>query len=210
MKLMLELSEQVQTITESIAGKKTYFIEGIFTGVKPNRNNRVYPKSILESALNKFQPVIQAKRALGELQHPSGPQINLDRVSHIIESMKWSGDEIIGRAKILDTPMGLIAQKLLEGGAQLGVSTRGLGSIKPLGNGLSEVQHDYTMNTVDIVGDPSYGSAFVNGLLEGREWFVTQDGKFEEQTIDQLKKRKITEERKIAAFKFFVEALLRE
>ncbi len=154
-------------------------------------------------------PIIKANRAMGELNHPPTPTINLDRVSHLIEKMSWNGDDIVGRAKVLDTPMGLIAQKLLEGGAQLGVSTRGLGSIRTISGGLNEVQSDYKMNTVDIVGDPSYGSAFVNGLLEGREWFVTNDGKLEEQTIEQLKRKRITEERKLKAFKFFVESLVK-
>jgi len=212
MKLISELSEEVQTITESIGGKKTYFIEGIFTGTAPNRNQRIYNESVLNGALKKFQPIIEAKRAMGELNHPAGPTINLDRVSHLIEYMKWdsNGKDVLGRAKILDTPMGKIAQNLLEGGAQLGVSTRGLGSIKQLGNGLSEVQSDYTMNTVDIVGDPSYSQALVNGLLEGREWVISKTGEIEEITIEQLKKEKITEDRKLAAFKFFVESLLRE
>lgn len=208
MKLISELSESVQTIVESVEGKKTYYIEGVFTGTLPNRNGRVYPKQVLENALNKFQSTISAKRAMGELNHPSGPTINLDRVSHIIESMKWHNEnEVFGRAKILDTPMGLIAQKLLEGGAQLGVSTRGLGSLKSIG-GLNEVQSDYVMNTVDIVGDPSYKTSYVNGILEGREWFVTADGALEEATIEQLKKKKLTEERKLKAFDAFVKSLI--
>jgi len=208
MKLISELSESVQTIVESVEGKKTYYIEGVFTGTLPNRNGRVYPRPVLESALSKFQETISAKRAMGELNHPQGPTLNLDRVSHIIENMKWSSNtEVFGRAKVLDTPMGLIAQKLLEGGAQLGVSTRGLGSLKSIG-GLNEVQSDYVMNTVDIVGDPSYKTSYVNGILEGREWFVTSDGKLEEQTIEQLKKKRITEERKLKAFAFFVESLI--
>lgn len=207
MKLISELSEEVQTITESVNGKKTYFIEGIFTGTKPNRNNRIYSKPVLESALNKFQSVIDSKRAMGELNHPSGPTINLDRVSHLIEKMGWNGDDVIGRAKIMDTPMGLIAQRLLEGGVQLGVSTRGLGSVKTLSNGLNEVQGDFVINTVDIVGDPSYSSALVNGIMEGKEWFFTADGALEEMTIEQLKKKKITEERKLKAFKFMMEEL---
>lgn len=208
MKLIAELSENVNTIVESANGKKTYFIEGIFTGTLPNRNGRVYPKNVLENALNKFQEAISAKRAMGELNHPSGPNINLDRVSHIIENMKWhSNTEVFGRAKILDTPMGLIAQKLLEGGAQLGVSTRGLGSLKSIGK-LNEVQSDYVLNTVDIVGDPSYKTSYVNGILEGVEWYVTADGKLEKQTVEQLKKNKITEERKLKAFDTFIKSLI--
>jgi hypothetical protein len=207
MKLITELVESVQTLVEEKNGKKTFFIEGIFAGTAPNRNGRVYPKTILESALDKFQPLIQSKRAMGELNHPQGPTINLDRVSHLIESLKWSGDDVIGRAKILDTPMGLIAQKLLEGGVQLGVSTRGLGSLKSMSNGLNEVQSDYVLNTVDIVGDPSYKTAYVNGIMEGKEWFVSSTGALEEKTIEQLKRKKLTEERKIKAFDYFVKSL---
>lgn len=204
MKLISELSESVQTLVESKGGNKTYFIEGIFAqSNKANRNGRIYPRQYMESALNNFQKVIESKRAMGELNHPSGPTINLDRVSHLIEYMKWDGDNVLGRAKILDTPMGKIAQGLLEGGVQLGVSTRGLGSLKQVG-GLNEVQSDFTLNTVDIVGDPSAPDAFVNGIMEGVEWVRTKDGRIEERTFELIKKNKLTEERKLKAFANFI------
>ena len=158
----------------------------------------------MEAAITKFMPLIEGKRAMGELNHPPGPAINLDRVSHLIESLKWDGDNVLGRAKILDTPMGKIAEGLLAGGVQLGVSTRGLGSLKTLSNGINEVQSDFTMNTIDIVGDPSSPDAFVNGIMEGVEWVKTKDGRLEEQTYELVMKRKLTEERKIAAFAQFI------
>jgi hypothetical protein len=205
MKLIAELSESVQTLVESVGGKKTYYIEGIFAQAdKPNRNGRVYPKHIMENALNKFMPLVSGKRAMGELNHPNGPTINLDRVSHLIENMRWDGNNIMGRAKILDTPMGKIAEGLLSGGAQLGVSTRGLGSLKTLNTGINEVQSDYTMNTVDIVGDPSAHDAWVNGIMEGMEWVQTPDGRIEERTYEMVKKNKLTEQKKIAAFAQFI------
>lgn len=208
MKLISELSESVQTLVESTDGKKTYFIEGIFAqSNKPNRNGRIYPKQHMESAMSNFSKLIESKRAMGELNHPQGPTINLDRVSHLIESMTWKGDDLIGRAKILDTPMGRIAQGLLEGGVQLGVSTRGLGSIKTLTNGINEVQGDFVMNTVDIVGDPSAPDAFVNGIMEGVEYFM-QDGRLVEQTIEDINKaakaKKLNEQKKLELFAKFI------
>ena len=209
MKLISELSESVQTLVESANGKKTYFIEGIFAqSNKPNRNGRIYPKQHMESAMSNFNKLIEGKRAMGELNHPQGPTINLDRVSHLIESMKWQGDDLIGRAKILDTPMGRIAQGLLEGGVQLGVSTRGLGSIKTLSNGINEVQGDFVMNTVDIVGDPSAPDAFVNGIMEGVEYFMSADGRLVEQTIEDINKatkaKKLNEQKKLELFAKFI------
>lgn len=208
MKLISELSESVQSLIEETDGKKNYYIEGVFAQAdKQNRNGRIYPKMYMESALGKFQQLVESKRAMGELNHPQGPTINLDRVSHLIESMKWDGNNVIGRAKILDTPMGLIAKNLLEGGVQLGVSTRGLGSIKTLQSGINEVQSDFVLNTVDIVGDPSAPDAFVNGIFEGKEWFIADNGKLQEQTLAQLKRNKLTEERKLKEFQMFLTAV---
>lgn len=209
MKLISELSESVQTLVENVSGKKTFYIEGIFAqSNKPNRNGRIYPKQHMESAMKGFSKVIESKRAMGELNHPQGPTINLDRVSHLIEKMTWNGDDLIGRAKILDTPMGKIAQGLLEGGVQLGVSTRGLGSIKTLNNGINEVQGDFVMNTVDIVGDPSAPDAFVNGIMESVEWVLDASGKFKEIPAslveDTLKKKKLSEERALKALADFI------
>jgi len=208
MKLISELSESVQTLVESAGGKKTYFIEGIFAqSNKANRNGRIYPKQHMESAMQNFSKLIESKRAMGELNHPQGPTINLDRVSHLIEKMTWRGDDLIGRAKILDTPMGQIAQGLLEGGVQLGVSTRGLGSIKTLSTGINEVQGDFVMNTVDIVGDPSAPDAFVNGIMEGVEYYM-QDGKLVEQTVEEINKaaraKKLNEAKKLELFAKFI------
>ena len=209
MKLITELSESVQTLVEDTNGKKTFFIEGIFAqSNKPNRNGRIYPKQHMESALNTFSKLVESKRAMGELNHPQGPTINLDRVSHLIESMKWDGDNIIGRAKVLDTPMGRIAQGLLEGGAQLGVSTRGLGSIKTLSSGINEVQSDFVMNTVDIVGDPSAHDAFVNGIMESVDWVIDKDGNLKglpaELIEDVIKRKRLSEEKALRALAAFV------
>jgi len=207
MKLITELSESVKTICEG-TDKKTYYIEGVFAQAdKANRNGRIYPRVHMESALKGFQKLVEAKRAMGELNHPQSPTINLDRVSHLIESLSWKDNNVVGRAKILDTPMGVIARNLLEGGVQLGVSTRGLGSVRRLPNGINEVQSDFTLNTVDIVGDPSAHDAFVQGILEGREWFVADDGRLQEQTVAELKRKKLTEERKLQAFKQFLEGV---
>lgn len=208
MKLISELSESVQTLVESANGKKQYYIEGIFAqSNKANRNGRIYPKQHMESAMKSFGKIIEAKRAMGELNHPQGPTINLDRVSHLIEKMTWNGDDLIGRAKILDTPMGKIAQGLLEGGVQLGVSTRGLGSIKTLSSGINEVQGDFVMNTVDIVGDPSAPDAFVNGIMEGVEFFM-QDGRIVEHTVAEInraaKAKKLNEQKKLELFANFI------
>ena len=208
MKLISELSESVQTLVEGTGTEKNYYITGIFAQAdKPNRNGRTYPRVHMENALGKFNQLVESKRALGELNHPQGPAINLDRVSHIIESMKWDGNNIIGRAKILNTPMGLIAKNLLEGGAQLGVSTRGLGSLKSLSNGINEVQSDFVLNTVDIVGDPSAPDAWVQGIMEGVEYFVMDDGRLQERTVADLKKAKLTEERKLQEFKKFLNSV---
>lgn len=207
MKLITELSESVEYLIEGAGENKKYFIEGIFAQAeKPNRNGRVYPLHIMESAVNKFRPSIDAKRAMGELNHPAGPTINLDRVSHLIEKLDFKGHDVYGRAKILDTPMGKIAKNLIDEGVQLGVSTRGLGSLKMI-NGINQVQEDFRMNTIDIVADPSAHDAFVNGIMEGIEWNLTVDGRLEEQTVEFIKAKKLTEERKVAAFYMFLEGL---
>jgi hypothetical protein len=213
MLLMTELSEAVEMLTESVGGKKTFFIEGIYAQADlPNRNGRTYPKQFMESAVGKFQSMISAKRAMGELNHPAGPTINLDRVSHLIESLKWQGNNVIGRAKILDTPMGKIAQNLLEGGVQLGVSTRGLGSLKSLPNGINEVQSDFMLNTIDIVGDPSGPACFVAGIMEGVEYFINDNGKIQEQMIKKINKssslNQLSEERKLKLFNEFIQSVL--
>ena len=174
MKLITELNESIKYVTEKTeSGKKTMYIEGVFLQSEiKNRNGRVYPKAVLEREVNRYnEQFVQKGRAFGELGHPDGPQINLDRISHIIESLKQDGSNFIGRAKITDTPMGNIARGIIESGGQLGVSTRGMGSIKLNKEGVNEVQDDFHLATAaDIVADPSAPDAFVNGIMEGVEW----------------------------------------
>jgi hypothetical protein len=194
MKLICELTEDIKYITEaSENGKKNLYIEGIFMmGNVQNRNGRVYPVNILENEVKRYsKEYIEKNRAFGELGHPDSPSINLDRVSHIIESLKRDGDNFVGRAKITDTPMGNIARGLIESGAQLGVSTRGMGSIKLNKEGVNEVQNDFRLATAaDIVADPSAPEAFVNGIMEGVDW-IWQNNKLvaiAEETVKVIEK----------------------
>jgi len=166
--------DSVEVITEAKEdGKKNYFIEGIFMqGDLKNRNGRIYPSATLESEMQRYdKEFIQTKRALGELGHPDGPQINGDRVSHLITDMRREGNDFYGKAKILSTPMGEIVKSLLDEGVKIGVSTRGLGSVKAGRNGVMEVQKDFHLSTVDIVTDPSAPNAFVNGIMENVEYY---------------------------------------
>jgi hypothetical protein len=176
MKLITELTEDIKYIKENVGnGEKAYFIEGIFmqASVK-NRNGRVYPQGILVNECKRYiREYVDKGRALGELNHPTGPTVNLDRVSHIIKELHEDGNTIYGKAKIMDTPMGKIVKNLIEEGAQLGVSTRGMGSLKSK-NGYQEVQEDFMLAAVDIVADPSAPNAFVNGIMEGREWMFIE------------------------------------
>jgi hypothetical protein len=175
MNLITEYREDsVEVITEAKEdGKKNYFIEGIFMqGDIKNRNGRIYPSATLENEMSRYQKeFIETKRALGELGHPDGPQINGDRVSHLITEMKRDGNDFYGKAKILSTPMGEIVKSLLDEGVKIGVSTRGLGSVKAGKNGVMEVQKDFHLSTVDIVTDPSAPNAFVNGIMENVEYY---------------------------------------
>lgn len=175
MKLISELLvEQVEYISEAKEdGSKDHYIHGIFLQAEtPNRNGRIYPIGIMENAVNKYiESNIKQKRAYGELGHPAGPQINLDRVSHMITELKRDGSNFIGKARLTDTPMGNIAKGLLKSGANLGVSSRGLGSLKANKQGIMEVQDDFHLATAaDIVADPSAPNAFVKGVMEGAEW----------------------------------------
>jgi hypothetical protein len=173
MKLITELNEQVSYITEAReSGEKNHYIQGIFLMSETrNRNGRVYPKNVMEKEVDRYiREVVNVNRAYGELGHPSGPSINLDRVSHIITELHWNGDNVIGKAKITKTPMGELAKGLLESGASLGVSSRGMGSLKE-SNGAMVVQSDYKIATAaDIVADPSAPNAFVKGIMENVEW----------------------------------------
>jgi hypothetical protein len=174
MKLITETIEEVQVLTETSEHEpKQYFIEGIFMqGDVKNRNGRIYPSTILEKEMMRYNDqFIKTKRALGELGHPDGPQINGDRVSHLITEMKRDGSNFVGKAKILSTPMGNIVKTFIDEGVKVGVSTRGLGSVKPTKEGIMEVQNDFHLATVDIVTDPSGPDCFVNGIMENTEYY---------------------------------------
>ena len=173
MKLIREEIETVDFIVEEKNGKKSMFIEGIFLqGEMQNRNGRMYPMGVLRKEVQRYnENHIQAGRALGELGHPDGPTVNLDRVSHKIVSLRESGTNFIGKAKILSTPMGKIAQSLIGEGVKLGVSSRGIGSLKSTREGVNIVGDDFMLSTAaDIVADPSAPDAFVEGIMEGKEW----------------------------------------
>ena len=167
-------------------GKKNYAIQGIFAQAETkNRNGRIYPMPIMEKALGKYVDTQVSKgRAVGELNHPEGPTVNLDRVSHKIDDLHFEGNNVMGKASILDTPMGQVVKGLLDGGVTFGVSTRGMGSLKNNGNAMI-VNDDYILNAVDIVQDPSAPSAFVNGIMEGVEW-VWNNGIIESRTVEKM------------------------
>ena len=188
MKLITEYKEtDVQCIVEKKEdGTKTHVIEGIFAMAESkNRNGRIYPQSIMENAVSKYvTEQVSKSRAVGELNHPDGPTVNLDKVSHLITDLKMEGKNVMGKARILDTPMGNIVKGLLEGGVQLGVSTRGMGSLEQR-NGTMYVKDDFMLNTVDIVQDPSAPNAFVNGIMEGVDW-VWNNGIIEAQEIEKI------------------------
>jgi hypothetical protein len=174
MKLIRELTESVQYLTEEKDGKKTLFIEGPFLVAEAvNKNKRMYKEETMRNEVNRYsEEYINKNRAFGELGHPDTPSINLDRVSHLIVGLRQEGNAWIGKAKILETPMGNIARNLIEGGAQLGVSSRGMGSLK-MENGVNVVQGDFHLATAaDIVADPSAPGAFVQGIMEGKEWML--------------------------------------
>jgi len=188
MKLIAEYSDNdIEILTEAKEdGGKDYFIEGVFMQAeKKNRNGRVYPKPIMEKAVDKYvKEQVNTKRAVGELNHPDGPTVNLDKVSHLIEGLDWQKDEVVGKARILDTPNGQIVKGLLDGGVKLGVSTRGMGSLEQR-NGAMVVKDDFILNTVDIVQDPSAPNAFVNGIMEGVEW-IWNNGVIEAREIEKM------------------------
>ena len=212
------IAEEITTVDficeDSKDGKKNYFIEGVFLQAElKNRNNRMYPLKTLSKEVAKYdENYIQKGRALGELGHPDGPSINLDRVSHKILSLKEDGNNFIGRAKLLDTPMGGIAKNLLDEGVKLGVSSRGMGAIRKEEN-CNVVMDDFMLATAaDIVADPSAPDAFVNGIMEGKEW-VWDNGVLKEAKVAQIKKEidQATllnlQERKVSAFEAFLKSL---
>ena len=216
MKLIREEIESVDFIVESKNGKKSLYIEGVFLqGNIKNRNGRMYPMETLRREVSRYNETnVNAGRALGELGHPDGPTVNLDRVSHKIVSLKESGDNFIGKAKILGTPMGKIAANLVEEGVKLGVSSRGIGSLKMTREGCNVVGDDFMLATAaDIVADPSAPDAFVEGIMEGREW-VWEGGLIREKFAEQTKKRintlvdqRTLDEHKINLFNDFLNSL---
>jgi len=207
MKLITEHTNEVEYIVE---GKnKQQYIKGIFMQSDiQNQNGRVYPYSVLKKQVNEFnEKFVKQDRALGELGHPSGPSVNLDRVSHIITELHEDGKNFIGKAKIIDTPNGKIVKNLLESGVRLGVSSRGLGSIKTNKSGVNEVQDDFVLSTVDIVSDPSAPDAFVNGIMEGKEFSLTGEVEYHiRKEIKNTVKARL-EEKKIKLFQNFIKNL---
>lgn len=188
MKLIAEYNDQnIEVLTEAKeGGGKNYYIEGIYMqSEQKNRNGRIYPKAVMEKAVDKYvTEQVKTGRAVGELNHPDGPTVNLDKVSHKIESLDWKGNDVVGKARILETPMGQIVKGLLDGGVQLGVSTRGMGSLEERA-GVMYVKDDFMLNTVDIVQDPSAPTAFVNGIMEGVDW-VWKNGIVQAQVIEKM------------------------
>jgi hypothetical protein len=179
------LESNLDYITEEKNGKKSVVIEGIFMQAESkNRNGRVYPRPVMERAVDKYvtEQVVKG-RAVGELNHPDGPSINLDKVSHRITELNWDGNNVNGKALILDTPMGQIVKGLVEGGVQLGVSSRGMGSLVTR-NGVNMVGDDFHLSTIDIVQDPSAPEAFVNGIMEGVDW-IWDNGILKQQDIEK-------------------------
>ena len=216
MKLITEVVEDVNLLIEETNGKKTHFIEGVFLQSNlANRNGRVYPKEIMSKEVERYnESYVKSNRALGELGHPDGPSINLDRVSHMIVSLREDGDNYIGKAKIMkDTPYGAIVANLIKEGASLGVSSRGMGSVTKTRSGPSVVQDDFYLATAaDIVADPSAPDAFVNGIMEGKAW-VWENGVIRESQLDiyktqiQSAKSKQLEEVKLKVFENFFSSL---
>lgn len=212
MKLFCDINEEIQVLTEeNEPGKKSYFIEGIFLMCdQKNRNGRVYTFEMMDKKVKEYNnSFVKQKRAFGELGHPEGPTINLERVSHMITDLYSDKKNFIGRAKIMDTPYGKIVKNLIDEGAKLGVSSRGIGSLEEK-NGVNYVKDDYQLATAaDIVADPSAPEAFVRGIMEGKEW-VYESGRLVEKDIEEIKKsiktassRKL-EEAKIKAFEKFL------
>lgn len=214
MKLITEQIENIEVLTEEKNGRKSLYISGPFLQAEiTNRNGRCYPFPILEREVKKYtDKFISQGRALGELGHPDGPTVNLDRASHMITSLKAEGNNFIGKAKILDTPMGNIAKSLLDEGVKLGVSSRGIGSIIER-NGVKYVGDDFMLSTAaDIVADPSAPDAFVQGIMEGKEW-IWNNGVLAEKTLRELNSltptvdKKIREERLLKAFNNYLRNL---
>ena len=216
MKLISEEAHDIEFLTEaSKDGGKSYFIEGVFMQAETkNRNGRIYPKEVLQKEAKRYtKKFINSKRAFGELGHPDGPTVNLERVSHMIEELEEVDNNFMGRAKILDTPYGKIVKNLIDEGARLGVSSRGMGSLKAGKNGIQEVQKDFYLATAaDIVADPSAPDAFVHGIMEGKEW-IWDNGIIKEAEIQEIREkvektsRKDREQVLVSAFEDFITKL---
>ena len=216
MKLITEEINSVEFIVEEVGGKRSMFIEGVFLQTEqPNRNNRVYKRNVMEREVARYsEKYIDNGRALGELGHPDGPTVNLDRVSHKIVSLRQEGNNFIGKAKLLETPMGKIAKNLIEEGVTLGVSSRGIGSLTETRQGYKLVGDDFMLATAaDIVADPSAPDAFVQGIMEGKEW-VFENGLLREQqidaaqsTINKLVESRQFDEKKVQLFQDFLSNL---
>ena len=215
MKLICEVNESIKFLVEEKEGKKSFFIEGIFMQADiPNRNGRMYKSSILEKEVERYnKEYIKENRAFGELGHPQGPSINLERTAILIKSLVKEGSNFIGKAKVLDTPYGNIVKNLMSEGANLGVSSRGLGSLRSNNEGINEVQDDFRLATAaDIVADPSAPDAFVRGIMEGVEW-VWDGGILKAQKLEEMKKTiqktssRNLEEQKILVFQEFIRSL---
>ncbi len=216
MKLITEEIESVEFIVEDRNGKKSMYIEGVFLqGDITNRNRRMYPMDTLRKEVTRYnENFVQKGRALGELGHPEGPTVNLDRVSHKITSLKESGSNFIGKAKLLDTPMGRIAKSLIGEGVKLGVSSRGMGSLRQTKEGINVVESDFMLATAaDIVADPSAPDAFVDGIMEGKDW-VMDGGIIREKLVEKTYKEintlvdeKRLQENKLKLFQDFLSNL---
>ena len=216
MRLITEVVQDLQYLEEDKkGGGKNVFIEGIFMQAdQSNRNGRMYPMAVMEKEVARYQKLIDEKRSLGELGHPANPTLNLDKVSHLITSLRFEGKNVIGKAKILETPMGNIARNLIENEIMLGVSSRGLGSLKLNKEGVNEVQDDFHLATVDIVADPSAHEAFVQGIYESAEW-ICENGVWKaidveraQQTLKKASKANL-EETKLKMFEEFMSRLSR-
>jgi hypothetical protein len=214
MKLITETTQsEIQVLTEEKNGQKNYFIKGVFMEADTkNRNGRVYPGAIMDKEIGRYNnEYVKQNRAMGELGHPEGPTVNLERVSHIIKNLSVDGKQIIGEAKIMDTPYGKIVKNLIDEGAKLGVSSRGMGSLKEQ-DGVNVVQEDFMLAAVDVVADPSAPNAFVNGIMEGKEW-IWDNGVLKPVVIENYKKiikktpSRRLEEQAIHLFKDFISKL---
>ena len=216
MLLITEVNDNVKLVTEEVNGEKQYHIDGIFMQAEQkNRNGRVYPKKTLMKEVQRYNnEYVKTNRAMGELGHPDGPQLNLERVSHLIRELRVDGNDIYGRAKILDTPYGKIVKDLVKEGVKIGVSSRGMGSLKQV-NGVNEVQNDFNLAAVDIVADPSAPDAFVEGIMEGKEW-VWENGILTARRIESYKKqiksasKSNLEEAKLYAFADFLSNYMKD